>query len=114
MPLLNQLPLYLVYAIVGTVAAALAKRSFERLGRREWQGGLVLFALAGGLLLVNFGLLVNFLDQGAVSVVAPIAIGVNLLVAAIIARVFFKERLDRARIVGMLAITLGVALVSWG
>ncbi|MFD2263267.1 EamA family transporter [Lacibacterium aquatile] len=114
MPLLAQLPLYLLYAVVGTVAAALAKRSFERLGRQEWQIGFTLFCCAGGLLLVNFALLVNFLDEGAVSVVAPIAIGVNLLVAAIIARVFFKERLDRHRVLGMLAIAVGVALVSWG
>jgi multidrug transporter EmrE-like cation transporter len=109
-----ELPLYILYAVIGTIAAALAKRSMEKLFVRQWVGALGQFVCAATLMICNFALLIRFLDEGAVSVVAPVAIGINLLVAAVIARVWFREKLNRQRWLGMGLILVGVILVSWG
>ncbi len=119
MSLLFDLPLYVLYALLGTGAASLVKLALAHLapdaaGRRDWlRAG---FAFVGGCasLAGNLGLLVYLLARADMSVMAPVAIATNLLVAAVLARLMFRERFNAWKLagfgclaVGMIAVTLG-------
>lgn len=107
-------PLYLAYAVIGTGSAGLAKASLHAVHRRDWVPALWRFAAAGVLLCCNFALLVVLLRREDLSVMAPAAIGANLLTGALIALFGFKERVDARIVAGMTLIAAGVALVFLG
>ncbi len=106
------LPLYGLYALAGTTAAATAKLALAAVGARA-MGRAVLYAGAAGLaILASFGLLLFLLRRADLSAMVPIAVGVNLASAAIIAVVVFRERLSGAKLAGLGLIALGVVCLS--
>ena len=109
---LFDLPLYLVYSLAGTSSAGLAKSSLHAAGRRDWSGAALRFAGALIAVAINFSLMLYLLGRAEMSVMVPVAVGLNLLTAAAISILFFRERLDRWKIAGMLLIAAGVALVA--
>ncbi len=112
--LILYLPVYIVYAAIGTAAAAAAKIAMGHLLARRWAPALPSGMLAGTLVASNFALLGFLLSRIDMSVAAPMAIGVNLIVAALLARVLFREQLDGWKIAGMVALMIGVGLLAWG
>ncbi len=110
---LTYLPIYLLYAAIGTGAAAAAKIAMAHLLARRWRASLPSGVIAGGLVSCNFALLGFLLSRIDMSVAAPMAIGVNLLMAAVLARMLFRETLDGWKIMGMLALLAGVGLLAW-
>ncbi len=112
--LLSYLPVYVIYAAIGTAAAAAAKIAMAHLLARRWLRALSPGVLAGGLVAGNFALLGFLLSRIDMSTAAPMAIGVNLLVAALLARLLFRERLDGWKLAGMAALLIGVGLLAWG
>lgn len=112
--LILYLPVYIVYAAIGTAAAAAAKIAMGHLLARRWAPALPSGMLAGTLVASNFALLGFLLSRIDMSVAAPMAIGVNLIVAALLARVLFREQLDGWKIAGMAALMIGVGLLAWG
>lgn len=111
--LLTYLPIYLLYAAIGTGAAAAAKIAMGHLLARRWVACLPSGFVAGALVSSNFALLGFLLSRIDMSVAAPMAIGVNLLMAAVLARLLFHETLDGWKIAGMLALLAGVGLLAW-
>jgi multidrug transporter EmrE-like cation transporter len=109
---LFDLPLYIVYSLAGTSSAGLAKSSLHAAARRDWSGAALRFAGAVGSISVNFALMLYLLGRADMSVMVPVAVGLNLLTAAAISMWFFRERLDRWKLAGMLLIAAGVALVA--
>jgi multidrug transporter EmrE-like cation transporter len=109
---LFDLPLYIVYSLAGTSSAGLAKSSLHAAARRDWSAAALRFAGAVGSISVNFALMLYLLGRADMSVMVPVAVGLNLLTAAAISMWFFRERLDRWKLVGMLLIAAGVALVA--
>lgn len=112
--LLTYLPIYVLYATIGTAAAAAAKIAMAHLLARRWARALPSGTLAGVLVAGNFALLGFLLSRIDMSTAAPMAIGVNLLVAALLARLLFRERLDAWKLAGMAALLVGVGLLAWG
>ncbi|MFY8105764.1 MAG: hypothetical protein ACOVKO_02535 [Elstera sp.] len=110
---LTYLPIYLLYAAIGTGAAAAAKIAMAHVLARRWWACLPSGMIAGGLVSCNFALLGFLLSRIDMSVAAPMAIGVNLLMAAVLARLLFRETLDGWKIAGMLALLAGVGLLAW-
>ena len=114
MPLLFDLPLYVVYALLGTSSASLAKASLHAVHRREWGLAALRFAGASAALLCNFALLLYLMDRADMSVMVPVAVGLNILTAAVIAWLFFRERITRIKAGAMALIVTGVILLSLG
>jgi len=111
-PLISDLPIYVVYAVAGTSAAALAKAAIAQIGRREWRPALWRSAAAGALLTGQFGLLAYLLSRADMAVLVPLAMGINLATAAVLGTLFFRERVDFWKAAGMTLIGAGVWLVS--
>jgi multidrug transporter EmrE-like cation transporter len=111
---LVHLPLYILYSLAGTSAAGLAKASLHAAARRDWSGASLRFAGAIGAISINFSLMLYLLGRADMSVMVPVAVGFNLLTAAAISIWFFRERVDRWKLAGMLLIGAGVVLVAGG
>jgi multidrug transporter EmrE-like cation transporter len=109
---LFHLPLFILYSLAGTSAAALAKSSLHAAGRRDWWGAVLRFAGACGAISVNFSLMLYLLGRADMSVMVPVAVGLNLLTAAAIAILVFRERVDGWKLAGMVLIAGGVVLVA--
>jgi multidrug transporter EmrE-like cation transporter len=109
---LLDLPLYILYSLAGTSSAGLAKASLHAAARRDWSGAALRFAGAAASISVNFALMLYLLGRTDMSVMVPVAVGLNLLTAAAISIWFFREHLDRWKLVGMLLIAIGVAFVA--
>ncbi len=114
MSILLDLPLYVVYALAGTSAAALAKAAIHRAQARHWPAAAWRAAAAVAAILTGFGLLVFLLSRADLSVMAPVAIGLNLVTAACLSRWVFHERIDAWKAAGMVLIAVGVAVLSRG
>lgn len=114
MPTLLDLPLYLAYSLAGTTSAGLAKASIHQAMERHWGAAALRFGGAMAALCANLGLLVFLLARADMSVMVPVAVGFNLLLASIISLVGFRERIDVWKALGMMLILLGVALLSVG
>jgi drug/metabolite transporter (DMT)-like permease len=110
--LIADLPIYVVYAVAGTSAAALAKAAISRFQRREWRPALWRSVVAGLLLTGQFGLLAYLLSRADMAVLVPLAMGINLATAAVLGALFFRERVDVWKSAGMALIATGVWLVS--
>ena len=110
--MISDLPIYVVYAVAGTSAAALAKSAIARFQRREWRPALWRSVAAGALLTGQFGLLAYLLSRADMAVLVPLTIGINLATAASLGALFFRERFDRWKSAGMALIAVGVWLVS--
>lgn len=109
---LTDLPLYIIYSILGTSSAAFAKASLGAARDRLWRLALLRF-MAGCLALAgNFALLLYLLHRADMSVMVPLAVSCNILTAAVIASLFFRERIDGWKVVGMAMILSGALLVS--
>jgi multidrug transporter EmrE-like cation transporter len=109
---LFDLPLYLIYSVAGTSAAGLAKSSLHAAARRDWAGAALRFAGGCGAISVNFALMLYLLGRADMSVMVPVAVGLNLLTAAAISLWIFHEHVDRWKLAGMLLIAVGVVLVA--
>ncbi len=110
--MISDLPVYVIYAVAGTSAAALAKAAISRIQRREWRPALWRSVAAGILLTGQFGLLAYLLSRADMAVLAPLAMGINLATAAVLGALFFREPVDRWKAAGMALIGAGVWLVS--
>ena len=109
---LVDLPLYLVYSLAGTSAAGLAKSALHAAARRDWVSAALRFAGAVVSISINFALMLYLLGRADMSVMVPVAVGLNLLTAAAISILFFREHIDRWKLTGMLLIGAGVVLVA--
>lgn len=111
---LADLPLYVVYAACGTTAATLAKAAIARWGRGERRPAALRMAAGCVALLAAFGLLVVLLEDTDLSVMAPVAIGLNILYSGMAAVLVFHERIGPRRALGLGLIIAGVALIGAG
>ncbi|MDX2103562.1 MAG: hypothetical protein EAZ99_15205 [Alphaproteobacteria bacterium] len=109
---LTDLPLYLLYSLAGTSSAGLAKAAIARAQARQWLPALVRAGGGGGALLASFGLLYVLLQDSDLSVMVPVAVASNIAMAALIARLVFRERLSRQKLVGMAVIAAGVIAIG--
>jgi multidrug transporter EmrE-like cation transporter len=109
---LIDLPAYVAYALAGTGAAAFAKAAIAEAQGGRWLGFLVRGSAGGACILASFGLLVFLLGRSDLSVMVPIAVGINLVAAAVIAVVAFGERVSAAKAAGFGLIGLGVVCLS--
>ena len=106
------LPLYVLYALAGTSAAATGKLAVAAVGVRQFGRALIYGAATGGAILASFGLLLVLLRRADLSAMVPIAVGVNLASAAVISILVFRERLGPAKLTGLGLIALGVICLS--
>lgn len=115
MPSLLDLPLYLIYSLAGTSSAALAKASLHQLIARHYAGAALRFAGACLSLGTALILLMVLLHRSEMSVMVPIAVGLNLLTASAISILIFREHVGSLKAAGMVLIVCGVGLlsVSW-
>lgn len=114
MPTLLDLPLYLAYSLAGTASAGLAKAAIYQAEARRWKAAAARFAGAVAALSANLALLILLLSRSDMSVMVPVAVGFNLLLAAGISILFFRERIDAWKALGMTLILAGVAMLSAG
>jgi multidrug transporter EmrE-like cation transporter len=114
MPSLLDLPLFLIYSLAGTSAAALGKAAIGRAGQGLWLGGALRAAGACAAFGLNLALLFVLLGRIEMSVMVPIAVGLNLLCASVLSVAVFRERIDGWKAVGMTLIGFGVVLLSAG
>jgi len=114
MPILLDLPLFVIYSLAGTSAAAFGKAAIARARRRQWPHA-VLRALAMLTSFgINFSLLFVLLAHIDMSVMVPVAVGLNLLCASVLSILVFREHIGTWKLAGMLLIAGGVALLSAG
>ena len=108
------LPLFVVYSLAGTTAAALGKTAMHRLRARQWSGAALAALATVASFGVNFALLFVLLARIDMSVMVPVAVGLNLLGAAAYSILVFRERIGAWKAVGMVLIAGGVVLLSAG
>ena len=108
------LPLFVLYSLAGTTAAAFGKAAMHRLRARQWSRAALGAAATIGTFAVNFALLFVLLARIDMSVMVPVAVGLNLLGASALSILVFRERIGAAKLAGMLLIAGGVALLSAG
>lgn len=106
------LPLYALYALAGTSAASLARASIQRAEAKAWRAAALRMAAGCACLAVAIGLLPVLLGSADLSVMAPVAIAMNLTVALLISVIVLKERVDRWKLAGFALIVAGVVLVA--
>jgi multidrug transporter EmrE-like cation transporter len=114
MPSLLDLPLFVIYSLAGTSAAAFGKAAMQRVLTRDWPAAALRFAATLASFSINFGLLFVLLGRIDMSVMVPVAVGLNLLCASVLSIVVFRERIGAWKLAGMLLIAGGVALLSAG
>lgn len=107
------LPLFVIYSLAGTTAAAFGKSAIQRARRRHWPQAAAQGAATIGSFSINFSLLFVLLSRIDMSVMVPLAVGLNLLCASVLSIVVFRERIGAWKLAGMLLIAGGVALLSW-
>ncbi|MBI3516010.1 MAG: EamA family transporter [Proteobacteria bacterium] len=108
------LPLFVLYSLAGTTAAAFGKAAMHRVRARQWSAAALGAAATIATFAVNFALLFVLLARIDMSVMVPVGVGLNLLVAAVLSILVFRERIGGAKLAGMLLIACGVALLSVG
>ncbi len=111
---LVDLPLFVLYSLAGTTAASFGKAAMHRLRARQWSAAALGAAATIATFAVNFALLFVLLARIDMSVMVPVAVGLNLLAAAALSILVFRERIGAAKLAGMLLIAGGVALLSAG
>jgi multidrug transporter EmrE-like cation transporter len=114
MPTLLDLPLFLIYSLAGTGAAAFGKAAVQRARARQWSLAALRAVATLASFSVNFGLLFLLLGRIDMSVMVPIAVGLNLICAAVLSILVFRERIGAWKLAGMLLIASGVVLLSAG
>jgi multidrug transporter EmrE-like cation transporter len=112
MPSALDLPLFIVYSLAGTTAAAFGKAAIQRAHARRWAEATTRALGTLGSFAINFGLLFVLLSHIDMSVMVPVAVGFNLLSASVLSIVVFRERIDAWKLAGMLLIVGGVVLLS--
>jgi len=106
------LPLFIIYSLAGTTAAAFGKSAMHRVRARRW-GPAALRGLATvGIFGINFTLLFVLLGRLDMSVMVPVSVALNLLLASTLSILVFRERIGAWKLVGMLLIVVGVVLLS--
>ncbi len=108
------LPLFLIYSLAGTTAAAFGKSAMHRARARRWIPAALRGLATIGIFAINFGLLFVLLGRIDMSVMVPVSVGLNLLLASVLSIVVFRERIGSWKLVGMLLIVGGVVLLSIG
>jgi multidrug transporter EmrE-like cation transporter len=108
------LPLFVIYSLAGTTAAAFGKAAMARVHQRRWSQAALRGAATVGSFAINFGLLFVLLARIDMSVMVPVAVGLNLLLASVLSIVVFRERIGAWKVAGMLLIAGGVVLLSAG
>jgi len=111
---LLDLPLFVIYSLAGTTAAAFGKAAVQRARAGHWPEAALRAVAAVAIFAVNFALLFVLLARIDMSVMVPIAVGLNLLSASALSILVFRERIGAWKLVGMLLIAGGVALLSAG
>lgn len=114
MPTILDLPLFVLYSLAGTSAAAFGKAALHQAHGRAWFGAVVRAAAALGAFGVSFALLFVLLGRIDMSIMVPISVGLNLLLSAVLSIAVFAERIDRWKAIGMTLIAGGVVLLSVG
>jgi multidrug transporter EmrE-like cation transporter len=114
MPSLLDLPLFVIYSLAGTSAAAFGKAAMQRVLTRDWPAAALRFVATLASFSINFALLFVLLGRIDMSVMVPVAVGLNLLCASVLSIVVFRERIGAWKLAGMLLIGGGVALLSAG
>lgn len=112
MPSALDLPLFVLYSLAGTVAAAFGKAAIQRALAGAWSAAAVRTIGTLASFAINFGLLFVLLARIDMSVMVPVAVGFNLLSASVLSIVVFRERIDAWKLAGMLLIVGGVVLLS--
>lgn len=108
------LPLFVIYSLAGTTAAAFGKSAMHRLRARRWLAAAQRAAATVAIFAVNFTLLFVLLSRIDMSVMVPVAVGLNLMGASALSILVFRERIGVGKLIGMLLITAGVVLLSAG
>jgi multidrug transporter EmrE-like cation transporter len=114
MPSLLDLPLFVIYSLAGTTAAAFGKAAMQRARAGHWPQAALRAVATVAIFAINFVLLFVLLARIDMSVMVPVAVGFNLLCASVLSIVVFRERIGAWKLGGMLLITGGVALLSAG
>jgi multidrug transporter EmrE-like cation transporter len=104
--------LLLLYSICGSGSAILAKIAVDRALQKRRYAGAVVFATALCLFGLALLLLFTLLHRMPVGLVAPIAVGFNLLLTSLAARVFFHESVSRTTMAGNGFIIVGIVALS--
>lgn len=112
MPSLLDLPLFILYSLAGTIAAAFGKAAVERAHERRWGAAGARAAGTLGSFAINFALLFVLLARIDMSVMVPVAVGFNLMSASVLSMLVFRERIGAWKLGGMLLIVGGVVLLS--
>jgi multidrug transporter EmrE-like cation transporter len=112
MPILFDLPYYVVYSLFGASSAALAKASLHHALKRHYGPALLRFAAACCCLGASLSLLLFLLHRTDMSVMVPTSVGLSLMISSIISIVLLKEHIGLSKIAGMVMIAIGVALLS--
>jgi multidrug transporter EmrE-like cation transporter len=112
MPSALDLPLFVIYSLAGTIAAAFGKAAVARAHAGSWGAASARAAGTLGSFAINFALLFVLLARIDMSVMVPVAVGFNLLSASVLSIVVFRERIGMWKLTGMLLIAGGVVLLS--
>lgn len=109
--------LFAVYAAVGVAGLMLLRWSLPRL-RVEWAGDGIqpstLVSAVGGaaLYVLSFGVWMVILARLPFAVAYPVAVGLTLVLGAVVARLLLGESLTYVHVAGMAAICAGIILLS--
>lgn len=112
MPSVLDLPLFVLYSLAGTIAAAFGKAAIQRAHAGLWGAATTRAIGTLGSFAINFVLLFVLLARIDMSVMVPVAVGFNLLSASVLSIAVFRERIGAWKLAGMLLIVGGVVLLS--
>jgi len=101
------------YAIFGSSSALLIKSSADFLLARQYQLASFRFAVAIALFLAGLTCLFVLLRDLPLSILVPVAVGLNLALTSIGARLFLGEILPLRAATGNLLIIVGVLLIMY-
>jgi multidrug transporter EmrE-like cation transporter len=108
------LPLFVIYSLAGTTAAAFGKSAMHQARAHLWTAAALRGLATIAVFAINFSLLFVLLARIDMSVMVPVAVGLNLLCASVLSILVFRERIGAWKLAGMLLIIGGVALLSVG
>jgi uncharacterized membrane protein len=89
---------------------AAAKSAMRRLDAAGHAAAFGWLALGGLIYVVVLGVLLLLLRDGAASTVFPIAIGCTVIATNLVGARFYAEAFSPRKLIGLLLITVGVAL----
>jgi drug/metabolite transporter (DMT)-like permease len=100
------------YSVSGVASALLAKKAVEAFLKKRFGAAMMILVAAAILLGLALAFLMMLLSRMPISILAPIGVGLNLVIASLAAVTFIGEHINRRMISGYIFIVIGIAILS--